>query len=353
VDALLLVANGLAETGELNEAINAAQQALKARPRNVQALRALGDLQMRKKDFAAAATTFSTLVSTQPASVEAALLLASAYMAAGETRIAISAARGALKRNPRSIEAITLLGDILLQAKRYSEATEFAQKLQRDNPKSGYGYWLEGRTLLAQGEARKAVKPFEIAAKLTPNGMTLTSLHRATAAANPGSEREDALVEWVRKNPEDRETRNYLADALSAKGRYKEAIGQYEELLRQDPKNPRALNNLAWAFLAIKDPRATEYAERAFQLSPNMAPVLDTYGWVLVNQGKVYEGIQLLLKAVALDEKNPEIRFHLAKALAQTGDKARARAELKTVLSGDQKFSHADEARALAASLGP
>ena len=83
-----------------------------------------------------------------------------------------------------------------------------------------------------------------------------------------------------------------------------------------------------------------------------MAAVVDTYGWELVRRGRLNEGVQLLLKAVSLDGKNLEIRFHLASALAKVGDTARARSELKIVVDAGPAFPRAKEARALLASLG-
>jgi putative PEP-CTERM system TPR-repeat lipoprotein len=352
VDALLLVANALADAGELNEAISSAQLALKARPRNIRALRTLGSLQMAKKDYGAAAVTFSTLVSAQPSAIEPAVLLASAHMAAGDARTAVEVARTTMKRNPRSTAAREFFGETLLQARKGTEVLEYARGLQRTAPKYYFGYWLEGQALFNQGDARQALKPLETAAKLTPSARTLTSYHHAASVAQPGSEREGPLEEWVKIHPDDRATRLYLADALTAKGRSREAVEHYEAIVREEPMNPRALNNLAWALHAVNDPRALEYAERAFQLSPNTAPVLDTYGWLLVTRGKLHEGIQMLLRAVAADGKSPEIRFHLAKALAQAGDKARARTELKAILSAGTPFPQIDEARALLSSLG-
>ncbi|MCC7487790.1 MAG: PEP-CTERM system TPR-repeat protein PrsT [Burkholderiales bacterium] len=352
IDALLLVTEALAEAGELNEAIGAAQQAVKVRPRNPRTLKALGQLQMARKDYGAAATTFTTLTSAQPGSVEAVLLLASAHMAAGDLRTAVAVARAALKRNPRNPEARELVGNILLQAKRYPEAMELAQALQRNSPKAALGYWLEGRTWIAQGEARRAVKPFETAVRLEPTAKMLISLHQAMAQASPGSERDGSIEEWVRKHPEDTATRMYLADALGARGKLKDAISHYESIVRDNPMDARALNNLAWALGKSGDPRAIEFAERAFQISPATAAVLDTYGWALVNRGKLHEGIQMLLKAVSLETSNPEIRYHLAKALIKAGDRARARLELKAALGGSGAFPEAEEARALLASLG-
>lgn len=352
-EALLMVAQAQMDAGDLNEATRSARQALKLRPRDPRALKALGNVQMAAKDYAGATTAFSTLVSLQPGSVEAHLWLASAYVMGGDVRSAISVARDALKRNPRSLQAMTLVGDMLLEGKKYGDVLEFARLVQRENPKLALGFRLEGDALLAQGDAGHAVKSFETAAKLAPSGPMLVRVHRALSVASPGSESETPLEEWVRANPDDSATRVYLAEALSAKGRHKEAIAHYMELVRRYPSDARTLNNLAWSLHFVGDAQAVVYAERAYKLKPAEAHVLDTYGWVLVNHGKLQEGIQILLQAVALDGKNPEIRYHLAKGLAQAGDKTRARAELKNILSTGKPFAQADEARALLESLGP
>jgi len=250
------------------------------------------------------------------------------------------------------MEARIFLGRILLNGKKYGEALEIARQIQHDAPKAPFGFVLEGDTLLAQGDARKAVKPLEAAARLDPNGNLLARVHHAMSQASPGSEREGPLEEWIKKNPNDGATRLYLADVLFAKGRHREALVHYEELARMFPKDGRTLNNLAWALHTVKDPRAADYAERAYQLNPTQPAVVDTFGWILVSRGRLNEGIQMLLKAVSLDGNNPEIRYHLAQALAQAGDKARARTELKALLSAGKPFSQVEEAKALLATLG-
>ena len=72
-----------------------------------------------------------------------------------------------------------------------------------------------------------------------------------------------------------------------------------------------------------------------------------------MNQGKIYEGLQVMFKAVALGPDNPEIRYHLAQALVKAGDKVRARSELKIVLASKRPFAQAEEARELLKTLSP
>jgi putative PEP-CTERM system TPR-repeat lipoprotein len=351
--AMLMIAETQMEAGKTSEAMVSAQQALNLQPRDARALRALGQMQMTAKDYVGAATTFNSLVRAQPGSVDAHTLLASALLASGDVTTALSVARNSIKPDPRNSEARALLADVLMQGRKFGDALEFARQAQRDSPKSAFGFRLEAEALLAQGDARRAAKVFESAAKLEPSGYLLTRMHQAQSAATPGAAPDAQLEEWVRKNPEDIRTRMYLATVLSATGRKTDAIAHYQDVVRRDGKNSRALNNLAWALHAVGDAQAVTYAEQAYQLEPTEAAVADTFGWILVGRGRLHEGIQVLLKAVTLDGKNPEIRYHLGKALAQAGDKSRARTELKTALNVGKPFPQVDDARALLVSLGP
>src|SRR5258706_6402331 len=118
-------------------------------------------------------------------------------------------------------------------------------------------------------------------------------------------------------------------------------------MLRKRPGNALALNNLAWAYQQVKDPRALQTAEQAYKLKPDNAAVADTLGWMLVEQGNAKRGLEVLQKAVTAAPKALEIRYHLAQALAKSGDKAQAIAQLESIVASDSKFSQESGARAL------
>jgi len=122
-------------------------------------------------------------------------------------------------------------------------------------------------------------------------------------------------------------------------------------VLKEGPMNPSALNNLAWAYFNVKDSRALKMAEAAHKHAPNDAIVLDTLGWILVEQGQVDRGINMLEKAAKAAPDNLEIRFHRAAALAKAGKKELARQELSALIAMKQKFAQVAEAEQLLASL--
>jgi len=125
----------------------------------------------------------------------------------------------------------------------------------------------------------------------------------------------------------------------------------FEDVLKREPGNPVALNNLAWTYQQEKDPRALATAQLALKASNNSPAVMDTVGWMMVEQGDTKGGLPLLQKAASLAPNALEIRYHLAVAMNKSGDKAGARKELTEVLSQNKPFGQIDDARALLKTL--
>jgi Flp pilus assembly protein TadD len=107
------------------------------------------------------------------------------------------------------------------------------------------------------------------------------------------------------------------------------------------------MNNLAWAYHKENDPRALPTAEQAYRLASDKPEIIDTLGWILVEQGNTTRGLPLLQKAVELAPAALDIRLHLGSGLLKAGDKPRARRELEQVVLSGAKLPQADEARTL------
>ena len=104
--------------------------------------------------------------------------------------------------------------------------------------------------------------------------------------------------------------------------------------------------------------KALPTAEKALGLLPDNPAILDTTGWILVEQGNTERGLPMLQKAVAIMEKDgaaapvvAQIRYHLAHGMAKAGDKAGARKELERALSSGNAFPEINEAKALLKTL--
>ena len=351
-NALLMLADAQFRQGQVAEAVISTRQAHELHPFDARAIATLGEALLAAGDKQSAITALARLPKLQPEVVSGYLRLAAAYMAADDTKSATATVLSALEKEPQDLGARALLADIYLQVGDLDRAQMLAARTQQDLPKSALGYRMEGDVLLARKDYAGALEAYGKAAALQTSGALIVRMHQAQNAGRGGAS-DSALRAWIAKNPDDIDARFYLGDTFSHAGRYKEAAEQYTEVSRRLPNSARALNNLAWALHGSGDKRALQYARQAVGLAPASPAAIDTLGWIMVEQGNLGEGVPALMKAVTQDGNNPEIRYHLVKALLKIGDNGRAKAELDTLLRSNKPFPQLAEARELAARLGP
>lgn len=132
----------------------------------------------------------------------------------------------------------------------------------------------------------------------------------------------------------------YAAFSKTADRTYqKQAIGEYESILQKLPTNIAVLNNLAYtlAETGIDVGKALEYAQRAYNAAPNNSGVLDTYGYVLLKNGKAEQADEFLQRALQQFEQNKinapiEIYEHIGWAKEKLGQNAEALAAYKQAM---------------------
>jgi putative PEP-CTERM system TPR-repeat lipoprotein len=259
--------------------------------------------------------------------------------------------KNALALKPDYLDAEILLGSAELGASRYVEALQIAQQIQQQYPKSASGFLLQGDILMAQKQFAPARKAYEEALAMNNNGLVAVKVHRALSAGGNAKEADARLVQWLKDQPGDLNARVYLAATYMTARQYKQAIEQYQLMLQADPKNIRALNDLALLYQKEKDPRALATAEQAYQLKPDNPEIMDTLGWILVEQNNTVRGTELLQKATATAPTSTVIRYHWAAALAKSGDKAQARRELADLLAKNKAFPERLEVQELLRQL--
>jgi putative PEP-CTERM system TPR-repeat lipoprotein len=347
----ILLARYYLRTGNAKKAVELAQEAQSIAPDNGDVLDTLGTAQLAAGERNGALNTYTKLVAAQPRSPGALLRLANAQIANDSSTSAILTLKKSLEVKPDLVEAQRLLVPLLLKLNRLDEALKIVRDVQKQAPNSPIGSVLEGDVHMAEKKYLAAVASYDKAYFLAKSGQTAIKLHTALVQAGKSDEADSRLAAWLRDNPDDVPVRLYLADADLKVGRHKAAAEQYEAVLKHQPKNVLVLNNLAWAYEQLKDPRAIEVAEQAYKLRADSGPIMDTYGWMLVNQGGLDKGLELLQRAVTLAPDQQEIRYHYAVALVRSGKRDAGRAELERILSGGGNFAQEAQARELLKSV--
>jgi tetratricopeptide (TPR) repeat protein len=117
---------------------------------------------------------------------------------------------------------------------------------------------------------------------------------------------------------------------------FEKAKQTYEQLLKLNPDDLFALNNLANLLvddaLVPQPQEARKHSQHAYDLvkraQPFPAAIFDTHGWVLVHCGELTEAIEILQKVVR-QSNMPEAHYHLGEAYVRKGDFRKAQESLK------------------------
>lgn len=333
------------------KAVALGRQMLVAHPSSPELLDLMGQAQLATKDPNGAVETFSKLAAVLPKSPAVQVRLAAAHAANKNESAAAQDLKRALSIDPNFTQAYVAQMDLAMRNNKPDEALEVARQVQKNMPKAATGYVLEGDLMLNQKKIAPALAAYEKGFALTNSPQILAKMSQIMASNGKAAEAEARLVKFHTAYPSNDMIAMLVADNYLAKGQFKPAIASLEAALKTNPSNPATLNNLAFAYQQENDPRALPTAEKAYKLAGQNPAIMDTLGWILAQKGDAARAADLLRKAVDGAPKAPEIRYHLAFALAKNGDKAGARREAEQALASDQPSAAKDKARDLLKQL--
>ncbi|WP_426101804.1 XrtA/PEP-CTERM system TPR-repeat protein PrsT [Massilia sp. TSP1-1-2] len=339
------------KSGDKAKALTLVRKLQVANPTNPELADMLGQAQVANNDAAGALETYSKLAALLPKSAKPQLRLASVHRLLKNEALAADDIKRAIALEPANVQAKLALVDLELRRGKPDEALAVVHRLQKEEPSSAVYYAVEGDLLQAQKKPELALKSYQQAYGLAKSAQLMLKVNQALRQNGKAKEADVQLTQYLKDKPGEPAVMLYAAETQLAAKQYKAAIANFEAILKRSPDNPLVLNNLAWAYQQEKDPRALPTAEQANKIAPDNAALMDTLGWMLVEQGDVKRGLPLLEKAAAKAPQANDIRYHLAGALNKSGDKARARKELDKALADGKPFAQMDEARALLKQL--
>lgn len=339
-------------TGQQQKALTLARKMQVANPENPELMELLAKAQMANKDLSGALESYSKLAGLQPKNAGVQMALANLHVMLKNPGAAEDDVRKALQLQPDYPVAQIAYAELLFNKKQPDQALAQIRAVQKNHPQTPTGYVVEGDLLMKQNKPAQALPLYEKALGLGKSVDTLTRVLTAMRAAGKNAEADKRLAQAIQQYPKDARLQMFRAELSLRDKQYKQAADQLETMLKESPNNPAILNNLAFAYQQSKDNRALPTAEAAYKLASNEPAIIDTLGWILVDQGgDAKRAAQLLKQATDKAPQSGDIRYHLAMALFKSGDKAGARKELEQALASNRPFPGADEARALLKQL--
>ena len=336
--------------GDYRDAQLVAEEAIALDETNAMFHNALGLALLNQRRFKEALASFQKAVDLDSENGAYRLNIAKAQSAVDDKSAAQETLQNSWDRGLADISATGMLIYLKIQEGDTDGAMRLAKELQAANPGEQAPIAFEGEVYIAKGQYAEAIGAYDRALALGPNRNISLRTHRVIQRTDSGDQFRP-LIQYLDQRPLDSVARQILGQAYERDGQLDKAIQEYEIVVEAEPDNVAVLNNLAWNYAEKGDSRARPTAQRAYELSPKDASVVDTLGWVLIKEGDFAEGVELLQEAVSLSGGRPELRYHLAVGLAKLDRKEEARRTLEEILQDDQKFSSPSEAEKLLSEL--
>jgi len=281
---------GLAEKGEFEPARAQFNEALRLRPDYTAARLALAQIQLSKREFEPAIKTANDALAYDKTSIPARLVRASAYMGMNQMGPAKEELKQILAINPNSQDAMIQMGVVLANEKKYKEAEDTFRKCYDLNPSNSRGLLGLSEVIMAQSQPDRAMQ---------------------------------VLKAEIQKYPTRLEFRLALADVEVRAQKFDLAIAEYSGLLdKVDRKSATAADlymRLGQTHRLMQDyPQAIEAMQKARDILPNNATVLNALAVMLDTSGRKSEAKMVYESALRIEAENPLALNNLAYIIAES-----------------------------------
>ncbi len=356
-------------TGDEARAQSEWQEAIRLRPRMIEAQRALANLAVRRGNLQLLTDSAAALVSDEPNSPEGYIFRAMATFGHGDEAGAEADLQKAITLAPNQPVAYAQLGGLRLRQKRFSEAEKLYQESLDRAPR--YFDALQGLVMTygAEKQLPKAVAAVQAQIQKVPDdpafyrllgGVLLDSgQHDAAKAAVEKSlqlnnrdadsyllmvkiytdeKRPDGVLStaqrWVQQDPKDPRAYVELGVVQDGQGNWQDAEQSYQKALQVTPDYAPADNNLAYVMLEHdQNPdEALTYAQTAQRGLPANAQVDDTLGLAYYKKGSYELALSTLQGAEKRDPNDSSIHYHLGLACSKVNRRDCAKSELQLAL---------------------
>lgn len=250
--------------------------------------------------------------------------------------------------SPLASHALTSLMGLYSASGRMEDALQYLQGLNADVPLVSL---LLGKTYLATGRPSEAAAVFD---RLIETKTSLVEPYLERASLYLSAKMKDQAVETLQKGmevvPADPRLSLVLAGLFIENEKIQEAFTLYDDLLKRNPDNIVAANNLAElvADYEYKDAALLEKAKQvAERFNASTEPfLLDTLAWVYFRQGKVALAQTIIDRAFSQKKPMPpQAHYHYGMILLGNGQKDKAKEEFGKAVVEGANYPGLDEAK--------
>jgi tetratricopeptide (TPR) repeat protein len=252
------------------------------------------------------------------------------------------------KRDPGKTDALLYRGKALVNLRQFEEAAQALRTFAKSHPQSDDAAYLLAYVAFRQDRPAESLRLFSDAARLKPptsNDLTIAALDYVLL--NEYSDAAHYLELSLKMNPDDVETRYHLGRVRYQQNQFDLAIAAFQEVIKREPANVKALDNLGLSFEAknqVED--ATTAYKKAIDLdgaatAHSEQPYLNL-GTLFEKSNRFQEAMPMLARASEIAPSEFKPHYELAKAYFDSTqwESARQQAEKAIELNPKDSSSH-------------
>ncbi|WP_340679151.1 XrtA/PEP-CTERM system TPR-repeat protein PrsT [Paraglaciecola sp.] len=290
----------------------------------------LGNIYMLSKQYANAAKSFNSIVTTNNKLINAWIQLIEALSNAEQYQLALEKSKEALAIFPKNSVLEFKNTRLLLKNKFLDEARKHIKALKIENQDNPNIKLLNGELALMEQKYDSATRDLSTFYQSSPSFEVAKLLAIAYQELHRPAEGAVYLEQELLKIPSRFKETHYVAEYLANNGLFEESAKHYESILSAFPEQFITLNNYANVLINMGEyQRAYDLATKSLQLNATSPFALDTVGWSLFKQGKPIESLVYIKKANEILPTNIEIQFHLIENYIELKDTNNANILLK------------------------
>jgi tetratricopeptide (TPR) repeat protein len=237
-------------------------------------------------------------------------------------------------QHPEDILALSYYGDVLsIQGKREQAGIQYKKAVSLKN--NDLDMWVQLLEFYADpAGADSLIRYSEKAARLFPNQAII---HFFNGVGHYNKKNYPAAIKALNRaidlQPEEKSEElarmhTLLGDVYNTTKQYSLSDSNYSAAIRLDTRNATALNNYAY-YLSVRNSRledAAKMSQESLKIRPGEPTFLDTYGWILYQQGKYKDALEFLKKAIDANpgSADPTMWEHLGAVHYKMGNKQEA-----------------------------
>jgi len=297
------------------------QETLKMYPKSKDARYQLGFAYFTEKDYKNADENFRAVYFTEPPDLRGLMGLIENHMAQEQYDAAAKLVDAEIVRYPKALAFQVARGTVAIRAGQYDTAIDMFRKVSQAQSDQPDLYMRLAEAQKLKGDFPGAIDSWKKASDLAPANVT-PLINRAMT--------------------------------LDGMKRFTEARPLYDQVLRIQPDNPLALNNLAYLLAEEGNEldAALTLAQRARQKQPNDPMIADTLGWIYIKKGLANNALAIFSDLTVKHPTVPVFHYHHAMALSQRGDKAQAKRSLDLALKNNPQKQELEDIKKLQQKLG-